>query len=292
MTPTHRCRDDSEDEDHVSSDEHDGESSEDSEGELSDLSLSSTRETKKPKRNSIPSIDPATGQPRKRGRPRKVGAAASGEGAGAGAALSIRTKMPKQPKRRKVPFIDPATGEKRKRGRPRKVVENGSQSDAAARDTAGKGKRGRPRKSKTSAANPEPSTLSKAEEQWAIARSATPYPPRNVTQNGAGNGYQTDEGKGPSLSPEDAEDVVVVDSDTDEVGAVGGMPAITYDVDDDTADVAAAAAAVAAEAAGEALGRSAAPTQSDRDWPPKGSTPGPASSVGSGGASLAWNGRA
>lgn len=162
-------------------------------------------------------------------------------------------------------------------------MENVSQSGAAAGDTAGKRKVGRPRKSETGAVKRDPSAGSGVEE-WRMDRSSTPYAPQNVAQNGAGNSYQTKKGKGPSRRPEE---VVLIDSDTDEEEAVGGIPRINYeDMDDDTADVAAVAAAVAAKAAEEAaLGCS---TQRARDRPPKDSSP--AGSVGSGGASSEWNG--
>lgn len=198
----------------------------------------------------------------------------------------------KQPNRRKLPSIDPSTGEKRKRGRPRKVVENGSQNAGGA---ASKGKkRGRPRKSETAASKREAAAGSEAEGEWRVDPLSTPsYAPRNVAQNGAGNGYGTNKSKGPILSPED---LILVDSDdTDEEGVAGGImpPAITYDLDEDTADVAAVAAAVAAkatEAGGGVLGGSAAtPARSDRNSrPAKDSTLSPAS--GSGGPSLEWNG--
>lgn len=314
-------RDESVDGDQLSSDEQEDESSEASAGEASDDSFAPAKRTSKPKRSSTPSVDPATGLPGTPGRPSQVEAvAAPGDDEGAAESVSVRTGLRENPKKRTIKSvdvppvqkrkrgrtkkskdpapggrrkrgrgrprksIDPATGLQRKRGRPKKVVENDPQSDAASRYSAGKGTRSRPKKSETGTATREPSAEIEAAEEWRVDPPSTPHTPLSVIENGSGNGYRTKKGKGPSLSSED--DFVQVCSDTDEEGSVGGMPAISYDLDDDTADVAAVAAAVAAKAAEEgALGCSATPTRGDRDRPLKDSTP-------SGSPSLEWDGLA
>lgn len=124
--------------DQLSSDAQDENLSEAYASESDGSSLSFTSRPQKAHRK-LPSIDPLTGQKRKRGRPRKVLGAAGSSGSS----------------------VDPETGEKRKRGRPKKIKSDGgrdAETPAAKRKVgrpaakgkaekpAAKRKRGRPKK--------------------------------------------------------------------------------------------------------------------------------------------------
>lgn len=125
-------RDESVDGDQLSSDAPESESSEVSESEFSDDELASFTRTYRPKstRKSTPSIDPVTGEKRKRGRPRKF-VEISENSLGVG----VEKRKPGRPRKNENSAV------KRKPGRPKKVV---AVYGSSARSGTEKRKPGRP----------------------------------------------------------------------------------------------------------------------------------------------------